>query len=222
MPRELRLVPKDPTSDPAGKPALSVVSRMASMGDPDPSLERELVKRAASGDERAFRDLVRLHESTVAAVVTGMLGPGDDADDVGQETFIRLLRSLPNFRGDAALKTFLVRIAMNASLDMIAKRKRATRIISIDEPHQAFAESIVDVHELSDNESERTERVRLVQQAVDQLDGKHRAVVVLRLLEERSTNEAASILGVPPGTIMSRLTRALHKLETILRPVIDR
>lgn len=221
MPRELRLVPKDQTGDPAGKPVLGVVSRMDSIGDPDPSVERELVRRAASGDERAFRDLVRPHESTVAAVVTGMLGPGDDADDVGQETFIRLLKALPNFRGDAALKTFLVRIAMNASLDMIAKRKRATRIISIDEPNRSFADSIVDRNAITD-ESERTERVRLVQQAVDQLDGKHRAVVVLRLLEERSTNETASILGVPPGTIMSRLTRALQKLETVLRPVIDR
>jgi RNA polymerase sigma-70 factor (ECF subfamily) len=61
-----------------------------------------------------------------------------------------------------------------------------------------------------------------VQEAVDSLDGKHRAVVVMRLLEERSTKESAQLLGIPEGTVMSRLTRAMQKLEHILRPVLDR
>ncbi|MEO7998848.1 MAG: sigma-70 family RNA polymerase sigma factor, partial [Gemmatimonadaceae bacterium] len=65
-------------------------------------------------------------------------------------------------------------------------------------------------------------RTRLVQQAVDTLDAKHRAVVVLRLLEERSTKESAHLLGIPEGTVMSRLTRAMRKLEQLLRPVLDR
>src|SRR4051812_20075618 len=89
---------------------------------PDPSsmlahaADHELLQLARDGDERAFRELVERYEPAVASVVVGMLGAGDDADDVGQETFIRFYRALGSFRGEASLKTYLRRIAMNLSL----------------------------------------------------------------------------------------------------------
>src|SRR5215203_4932370 len=89
----------------------------------DPN-EHELMTRAAKGDESAFRRIVELHESAVASVVTGMIGYGDDADDVGQETFVRFLSSLPKFRGDSSVRTYLTRIAMNLSIDVLKRRKR--------------------------------------------------------------------------------------------------
>src|SRR4051794_38893163 len=72
----------------------------------DPT-DQELIGRARTGDERAFRLLVERHEGVVAATVAGMLGRGDDADDVGQETFIRFYRALGDFRGEASVKTYL-------------------------------------------------------------------------------------------------------------------
>ena len=85
--------------------------------------DRALTDRAREGDEAAFRTLVTRYESRVAATVVGMLGPGDEADDVGQETFIRFYQALGKFRGEAALITYLTRIAMNLSLNAIKRRQ---------------------------------------------------------------------------------------------------
>ena len=185
-------------------------------------VERALVARASQGDEDAFRQLVRAHESAVAAIVVGMLGPGDDADDVGQETFVRLLRALPKFRGDATIRTFITRIAMSASLDMLAREKRRSKIFRLDSRDDRVTSTAADPANDPAVELGTREEAELVRRAVNMLDGKHRAVVVLRVLEERSTTESAELLGVPEGTVMSRLTRALQKLETILRPQVDR
>ncbi len=100
---------------------------------PSPPDDRALVARAAQGDESAFRALVEAHEAALARTITAMIGAGDDADDVGQETFVRFFRALDRFRGDAALRTYLTRIAMNLSLDVLARRRRrctgATRLM---------------------------------------------------------------------------------------------
>lgn len=184
--------------------------------------ERALVARAVAGDDDAFRQLVRAHEGAVASVVIGMLGVGDDADDVGQESFVRLMRALPKFRGDSSIRTFVTRIAVNASLDMIAKRRRSARFIRLGSREDDVTENTPDPSNEYATLQDQREEARIVRQAVDSLDGKHRAVVVLRLFEERSTKEAAVLLGVPEGTVMSRLTRAMQKLESILRPKLDR
>ena len=89
--------------------------------------EKELLRRAREGDDRAFRELVHRYEDRVAATIIGMLGPGPDAEDVGQETFVRLYRSLDGFRGDSSLATYVTRIAINQSLKAIRRRKSWTR-----------------------------------------------------------------------------------------------
>jgi RNA polymerase sigma-70 factor (ECF subfamily) len=178
--------------------------------------DRALVARAAAGDERAFRVIVERHEWAVARTVTAMLGAGDEADDVGQETFVRLFRALPTFRGDAQLRTYLTRIAVNLSCDAIERRKRRSHWIRLfggdsDPPLAAPDASAAQT-------VEHDERNAAVRRAVQSLDAKYQAVVVLRMLEERSTNEVAELLGVPPGTVMSRLKRALEKLSAALGP----
>ena len=180
--------------------------------------ERLLVQRAAAGDESAFRVLVRAHEACVASVVTAMVGAGDDADDVGQETFVRLLRALPRFRGDASVRTYVTRIAMNASLDLLARRRRRSRWLRITGRADDMVTQIADPAMNQTIDSERREQLTAVHRAVQTLDDKHRAVVVLRILEEKSTREVADLLGVPEGTVMSRLTRALAKLKLALQP----
>ena len=184
--------------------------------------ERALLARAAAGDDDAFRQLVRAHEPAVAAVVTAMIGAGDDADDVGQETFVRLMRALPNFRGDASVRTFITRIAINASLDLLQKRKRTAHVIRLDSRDDTITATVADPNSEFVLQHDSQEEAQIVRNAVNTLDGKHRAVVVLRVLEERSTKETAVLLGVPEGTVMSRLTRAMQKLEIILRLKLDR
>lgn len=178
--------------------------------------ERGLVARAAAGDATAFRALVAAHEAAVATIVTAMVGAGDDADDVGQETFVRLLRALPTFRFDASVRTYVTRIAMNASLDLLARRKRRAGWLRLT---GRAGDATLQLPATGDDASarvEREEQLHQLQRAIATLDDKHRAVLVARMLDERSTREVADMLGIPEGTVMSRLTRAMAKLRSAL------
>lgn len=178
--------------------------------------DQGLIERARSGDERAFRLLVERYEPRVAATVIGMLGPGDDAEDAGQETFIRLYRSLDRFRGEASLATYLTRIAINLSLTALRKRKRMrSRFVSRESA--PGADRVADPR----RDLEQAEARRRVRRAIDRLSADHRAVVVLRMIEGYSTHEAAEILDVPEGTVMSRLARAMKRLEMDIKETSD-
>ena len=143
-----------------------------------------------------------------------MLGNGDDADDVGQETFVRFHQALDSFRGDSAVRTYLVRIAMSCALNALRSRKRReARFVNDDTAIERTADENATVMLGDDGTGAR------IRQALDALSEEHRAVVVLRLLEERSTRETAEILDVPEGTVLSRLSRAVRQLRVTLGPV---
>ena len=183
------------------------------MHSPD---DDELVARARAGDHGAFRLLVLRYEPAVAATVVGMLGRGDDADDVGQETFIRFHAALDRFRGEASVKTYLQRIAVNLSLNALKRRRRFhVRFLSRDEPREA---PLPEPSASLTGEMDAREAQAAVRAAIDRLAPKHRPVVVLRMIEGYSTRETAGILGVPEGTVLSRLARAMKQLETYLEP----
>ena len=187
---------------------------------PEADTDLALLARAREGDPDAFRRLVERFEDVVAGVVVGMLGPGAEADDVGQETFIRFYRSMQTFRGDAALGTYLTRIAMNLSLNALKRRKRTSRrFLRIDDgaASRSHSETIPAPAPLPDGEVIRNDRERAVRTAIETLDDKHRPIVVLRMIQGMSTRETAQALGVPEGTVLSRLSRALNKLETELQ-----
>jgi RNA polymerase sigma-70 factor (ECF subfamily) len=176
--------------------------------------DAELLQRARNGDPAAFRRIVERYEGAVATTVIGMLGPGEDADDVGQETFIRLHRALDEFRGDSSLRTYLTRIATNLSLNALRGRKRRwSRFVSRDDRDaQAREADDAGAGDLRED-VEALERRAAVRAAVQGLSPKHRAVVVLRMMEGYSTRETAEILGIAEGTVMSRLHRAMSALE---------
>lgn len=172
--------------------------------------DHELIDAARGGDERAFEELVRRHERLVAASVVGMLGPGPEARDVGQETFVRFFESLDRFRKESSLGTYLVRIAINLSLNEL-ERRRKRRERYVDDP--AALEELAGSEPGPDRILEQ-ERLR---KALLALEPDFRAVVVLRLRQGFSTEETARILGVPQGTVLSRLSRAQKTLRDILR-----
>jgi RNA polymerase sigma-70 factor (ECF subfamily) len=177
--------------------------------------DAELVGRALRGDDGAFRVLVERYESAVASTVIGMLGPGDEADDVGQETFIRFYRSMKKYRGDASLKTYLTRIAINLSLNALKRRRGLMeRFVSRDQATAPPPEPAL--NGVGAVESRETKEA--VQHAIQQLNPKHRTVVVLRMIDGYSTKETAEILGIPAGTVLSRLARAMDALKPMLRP----
>ncbi len=166
---------------------------------------------ARKGDHRAFAGIVERYKGMVANVVKGMLGDVPEADDVGQEVFIRFYHSLERFRGESALGTYLTRIAINLSLNALKRRKRTLSLHNEDGEEQRWPE-------VSDEgrPMERREARELVEKALRQLDEGYRAVVVLRLIEGYSTKETAEILGIPLGTVLSRLARAQKKMKETL------
>ncbi len=174
----------------------------------------KLIMAAREGDQNAFQELVRRHESRVAATVIGMLGRCAEAEDVGQETFIRFYRGLRKFRVESIVGTYLTRIAINLSLNELKRRRRRSLLF--------FSRPIEEIYDIPDPkaDSELNEDREMVQRAIQKLESKFRSVVVLRLIDGYSTRETADILNVPVGTVLSRLARAQTKLKEVLSPYI--
>ncbi len=153
------------------------------------------------------------YEPVVAATVIGMLGNSPEAEDAGQETFIRFYKSLKNFRGDSSVKTYITRIAINQAINEIRQKTRRGRVFS-----STPVDEIGDVPDQRSVESGGPD-AELIQRAVQKLEDDFRSVIVLRLIDGYSTAETAEILNIPVGTVLSRLSRAQKKLRDMLKPV---
>lgn len=175
--------------------------------------EGELLGSAKRGDHKAFKQLVELHQSLVARTVKGMLGDCPEAEDIGQEVFVRFYLALPRFRGDSSIGTYLTRIAINLSINEIKRRKRRFRLFS--------PKSLEDHTNVADCSNQKLIDKQTIRKALDNLDPKSRSVIVLRLIDGYSTEETASILGVPVGTVLSRLWRAQRKLRSLLFDAVE-
>ena len=167
--------------------------------------DEHLVTQAKTGDAAAFKELVERHEGRVAGVVKSMLGDNPEALDVGQEVFIRFYESLDKFRGESLVSTYLIRIAINLSLNEIKRRKRRNFLLR---PMEARDEDKAghEVHDLKE----------VIHYEIGRLEIEFQSVVTLRMIEGYSSEETAEILGIPLGTVLSRLSRAQNKLRTIL------
>ena len=176
--------------------------------------EEELVIAAREGDDNAFKELVVRFEPIVARTVIGMLGDCAEAEDVGQETFIRFYKALAGFRGESGVRTYLTRIAMNLSLNELKRRKR--RLLRFTR------KPVEEYHDLADDRQERGRDVdkERVWMAIGELEEKFRSVLVLRLIDGYSTEETAQMLDIPLGTVLSRLSRGQKRLRELLEPHI--
>ncbi len=174
--------------------------------------EQELISQARKGNHQAFKEIVKKHEARVAATVIGMLGYCQEAEDIGQETFIRFYQSLDKFRGESSVGTYLTRIAINLSLNEIRRRQHRRKFF--------FSNAADKMENLPDPNSPKNheEAKQIVHRGLQQLDPKFRTVLVLRLIDGYSTEETAQILNLPLGTVLSRLARAQMKLREILKP----
>ena len=173
--------------------------------------ESELVKGALEGNKNAFGEIVNRYQKMVARTVKGMLGDTVYAEDIGQEVFINLYHSLPGFRGEAKLSTYIQKIAVNLTLNEIKRRKRFFSMFS----HKASS----DMHEfeIADYDTEeRKEATEIVNKALAAMDPKFRIIITMRMLHGYSTKETAEILDLPLGTVLSRLSRAQDQLKKIL------
>jgi RNA polymerase sigma-70 factor (ECF subfamily) len=183
------------------------------MGGQVPNTKRtdsELVELAKTGDGEAFSELVVRHESKVYGLCLKMLGNPEDAEDCLQEVFIKAFEALPDFRQEARFSTWLYRIAYNACLMRIRKRKLDT--VPLDKPIQIGEEKMQ--REVADWTTDpradvmNEELNEVLLKHINELQPENRIVFVLRDIHGLSTDDTANVLGLSVPAVKSRLHRA--------------
>ncbi len=179
-----------------------------------PPNDELLVEQSRKGNQQAFAELVRRHQNAVYSLCYRLLGDAAEAEDLAQEVFLRCYRSLDKFHAGARLRPWLHKIAANACLDALRKRKQT---LPLDELTAREAEPRVDsVAELPEEAYASREARLAVQRALLRLPGEYRVALTLRYLEDLSYQEVADALGVPVSTVETRLFRAKKMLGQVL------
>lgn len=175
-----------------------------------------LIAECLAGDQGAFGVLVSRYQDRLFNTVYRVLDNLEDAQDVTQESFVSAYQSLASYKGDAQFFTWLYRIAMNAAISLRRKRRATISLDSTKGPAIAFHP----VDESRDSQPgaalERSENEAQLRWALSRLSVEHRAVIVLKDIEDLRYEEIAEILKIPIGTVRSRLHRARLELRELL------
>jgi RNA polymerase sigma-70 factor (ECF subfamily) len=184
-------------------------------------LERSLLRRLRDRDERAFRELVSEHRDRVFNITFRMLGNRAEAEDVAQEVFIAVFKTIEDFREESKFSTWLYRVAVNHCKNRIkylARRHDRDRD-ELDETSTGSNGAIgTPVPHSPDRALEGAQMEKLIQDAIASLEEDQRVVVVLRDVEDLSIEEICEITGLPDGTVKSRL----HRARLVLRKKLQR
>lgn len=186
-----------------------------------PFQEADILERLRSGEEDAFEALVRTHSGRMLSVCRRILRNEEEAKDAVQEAFVSAFRGIAKFEGTSQLRTWLHRIAVNASLMRLRSRKRRPEE-SIDDLLPGFMDdghAKVEPRDWSPSalqSLETNETREFVRDCIDRLPEINRVVLLLRDIEELDTAEAAEVLGVTAGVVKVRLHRARHALRKLL------
>lgn len=172
-----------------------------------------LIARAKEGDTAAFRQLFVRHRGDVTRIVYRMLGPSADVEDVVQDVFLNVYRSLPSFRGDAKFSTWLYRLATNVTRMHLRRGRSRPRFADVEVPEAPRDSTPPD---MPDVQVERAERVRALYRLLDTLSEKKREVLVLHDLEGVPAKEIAEMAGIPVLTVRTRLFYARKELYAAL------
>lgn len=185
--------------------------------------ERLLLSRLVKRDEDAFSQVVRAYGDRVYNLVLRLVGSPSEAEDIAQEVFVTVFKSIDSYRGEAKLSTWILRIAANHSKNRIkylSRRRTTSQELRDGTDATEMADegkAPVQAHfEAPDVLLEAAETERLLQSAIAKLDEEQRLLVVLRDVEEMSYDEIVEITGLPEGTVKSRLHRARMALKDLL------
>jgi RNA polymerase sigma-70 factor (ECF subfamily) len=179
--------------------------------------DREAVRRVQNGETEAFEVLVEKYKRKTFRLAYQVLRDQEEALDVAQEAFIKAFRALPKFKGDSAFYTWLFRITMNLALDR--KRQRVARAKSMgteDVPPEEWERTAVSTDRGPDEEATGAERRDRIARALGSLPEHHRSIIILSDIEGLAYREIAEVLGIPMGTVMSRLHHARKRLREAL------
>jgi RNA polymerase sigma-70 factor (ECF subfamily) len=185
--------------------------------------DHELLERCRAGDEEAFDDLVRRHQQRAFNVAFQVLRDREDATEVAQDAFVRIYRSVNNFRGECEFTTWLHQIVVNLARNKHRwwKRRGRQSSVSLDSPVEmgdgGAPMQIAANGDAPDVETVKAEFVELLSRRMEELPRKLREVLVLRNVENLSYEQIATVLDCSIGTVKSRIARAREALRESMR-----
>ena len=187
--------------------------------------ELDLVKRCQAGDTEAFDELVTRYRTRIFGMIYNMVHSEQDAWDLAQDSFVKAWRSIKRFRGHSSFYTWIYRIVMNVTIDWLRKKQvkggsefdDAIHLKEIDPASKTLPKADALPYETM----EQMEIRGRIDNAIAQLSPEHRAVILMKEIEEMQYHEIAETLGCSIGTVMSRLFYARKKLQNLLKDVYE-
>jgi len=214
---------------PVGTPDLPVGAPDLPVGAPDLPVsamdDHSLLAATRTGDEAAFQEIVKRYRNQITNYVYRMIDDYDRAVDIAQETFVRVYMNIDRYQATFSFSTYIYRIAHNLAITELRQRKRR-RLIPLptffsDKDSEEVEVELPDQNQIQADEAMISdERRRAVAKAIASLPEKYRAALVLCDLEEKSYEEISEVLGLPTGTVKSRINRARNLLKEKLRELL--
>ena len=188
--------------------------------------ELELVRRCQAGQSEAFDELVTRYRTRVFAMIYNMVHNEQDAWDLAQDSFVKAWKSIKRFRRHSSFYTWIYRIVMNVTIDWLRKKQIKGAGTEFDDTLQMkqidpASRTVPKADPLPHERMERIEIRAKIDKAISQLSPEHRAVILMKEIEEMQYHEIAETLGCSIGTVMSRLFYARKKLQNSLRDVYE-
>jgi RNA polymerase sigma-70 factor, ECF subfamily len=187
--------------------------------DMDEAGDEELLERARQGQPDAFSALVRRHDRYLYRVARSVLRDDDEAEDVVQQTFLQAFVNLVDFRGEANLRTWLTRIALNDALQRQRRQRSMVELDQLDTAQERVRSDLVLSSLTSPTPEQAAARNQVretLERAIDDLPPAFRIVLIMRDVEEASVDETANALAIKPETVRTRLHRARRMLRDSL------
>jgi RNA polymerase sigma-70 factor, ECF subfamily len=188
--------------------------------------ELDLVKQCQTGNTEAFDQLVTRYRTRVFAMIYNMVHNEQDAWDLAQDSFVKAWKSIRRFRGRSSFYTWIYRIVMNVTIDWLRKKQvkgagaEFNDAIQLKEIEPA-SRTLPKADPLPHERMEQSEIRARINNAIAQLSPEHRAVILMKEIEEMQYHEIAEALGCSIGTVMSRLFYARKKLQNLLKDVYE-
>jgi RNA polymerase sigma-70 factor (ECF subfamily) len=181
--------------------------------------EDALVTALSQGVEEAFEILIQRYQQPVYNLVCRLLNDPTDAADIVQEVFLKVFRNIGAFRGNSSLKTWIYRIAVNEAYNhrrWFSRHQRQEVALGREDGLPSYADSVADPSPTPFDQAADHETRALVEKALEKLNPKFRAAVVLRDIEDLSYEEIAAVLEISLGTVKSRILRGREALRKVL------
>ena len=182
------------------------------------AMEKGLIERIRNGEEEAFAGLADLYKDRLHQFILCILGPDREAEDLAQEAFVQIYKSMGSFRGECAFSTWAYSITRNVCRRKLRERGREAGMFGELGENDGGAPDRTPSVELN---LENAETGKVVRAAVDGLSPLHRAVIFLSCWERLSYEEIARALDIPIGTVRSRIHNAMAALAQKLKPALN-